>query len=169
MSKVIFDMKAVWLVSAIILVPVSVFANGNDEWECCYDMGCEDRGGLDDEYCACLCDVHPYDAACIITTTYPETTLDGGEESDCPEGQTYIESAHTGDKELLDGTGVCCSNVVSITNLGNYEGDYENVDRICCDNPTSNTEAICDMGGIVGTESGTPETTRPTLPTPTTP
>lgn len=158
-------MKSLW---ALVILAGIPFVAHAEEWVCCNEaevlLNCGGVAGLDDEYCACYCDVHPDDSRCAVTTMEPETTLDGGKESDCPEGQTYIKAAYTGDDELLDGTGICCSNVVSITNLGNYEGGYANVDQICCDNPTSNTEAICDMGGIVGTESGTPETSGLTLP-----
>lgn len=157
-------MKSLW---ALVILAGIPFVAHAEEWVCCNEaevlLDCGGVAELDDEYCACYCVVHPDDSRCAVTTSVPETT--GGDEETtggqvCSEGQTYIKAAYTGGDDLLDGTGVCCSNVVS---LDNPSGVYQGVDQICCDNPTSNIAEMCDWEEPIGT--GTPETTRPTTAT----
>lgn len=54
-------MKTSWILMACMIVSASAFA---EDWACC-DIDCpEYRGGVDEEYCACYCDVYPDDPEC---------------------------------------------------------------------------------------------------------
>ena len=67
-------MKTSWILTACMIVSASAFA---EDWACC-DIDCpEAKGWVDEEYCACYCDVHPDDPRCVETNSIIVSTDTG--------------------------------------------------------------------------------------------